>query len=340
MVCNNMILDEYLEKIINDNEVPAIEVIIGNSQKVEYHNFLGCSSLYPIQKLNENTLFDVASLTKVIATWPGIMSLIENNELSLNTTLLDIFEDEVCENLGQITIHQLLTHTSGLPKATWLNQYGKEKSKIREGILNSNLDSVPGLEVSYNNRGFIILGFVIEKITGRKLDNYLVNNIWRPLGMNDTMYNPDSSYNIASTEFDKATGEYKMGLVHDENAEVLGGVAGHAGVFSSAHDIALFCSNILKGENLLSGDSIKNSFMNHTANLNELRGLAWDIETIDNGQIIYEHLGFTGTSINIDYELSKYLVILTNRVHPTRDNISIREIRKKIKNYVFGGESK
>lgn len=196
--------------------------------------------------------------------------------------------------------------------------------------------------VAYSNRGFIILGIIVEKVTGMPLDKYAKEHIWQPMGMSCTTYNPEQCDNIAATEYVEEKNIVKKGIVHDENAEVLCGVAGHAGVFTTASDLSKFCRNILdkSGNGVISSKLIEESFKNQTAGMNEDRGLGWQIiEDESIKSTVVGHLGFTGTSIWIDPDSSTYVILLTNRVHPSRDNTNIQQIRKTVRQIVFNNNS-
>ena len=242
------------------------------------------------------------------------------------------------EKLKNVTIKNLLTHTLGLSERTYLKQFGNNKDDIIRGLLNDKLQDDVNSKVAYSNRGFIILGIIVEQVSGMALDEYAKKNIWQPMGMYNTTYNPQQDDNIAATEYIAEKNIVKKGIVHDENAEVLGGVAGHAGVFSTASDLAKFCRNILNksGSGLIIRALIEESFKNQTEGMNESRGLGWQIINDDEINVsLVGHLGFTGTSIWIEPQSGTYVVLLTNRVHPSRDNTNIQEIRKTVRRIVF-----
>lgn len=287
-----------------------------------------------------DTIFDLASLTKVVATWPAILILLHNQLIELDTPIATYINLPDNSTLAETTILDLLTHTSGLPERTYLRQYGKAKHDIIRGIYNTGLEAQKGIRVLYCNRGFILLGHIIEEVSHQSLDTFVLENVWNPLQMANTFFNPPSLYlsRIAPTEYREVLGACQRGTVHDENAAWLGGVAGHAGVFSTMGDLSRFCATILAGGKLsnnqvLDEKLISMSLVNHTSDKNEARGLAWEMLKDNNCfESFWGHTGFTGTSIWINPGLDAFAILLTNRVHPTRhNNTGIRHLRNSIR---------
>ncbi|MDY5910674.1 MAG: serine hydrolase domain-containing protein [Inconstantimicrobium porci] len=332
-------VNNYLNDVITCNKIPGAVICIGRGQEEVFFKEYGYRQVYPERELmHKDTLFDIASLSKVVSTWPCIMHLIDEGKIALNQRITDFLGDDINEKLKDVTIKNLLTHTSGLSERTYLKQFGNNKDDIIRGLLNDKLQDDVNSKVAYSNRGFIILGIIVEQVSGMALDEYAKKNIWQPMGMYNTTYNPQQDDNIAATEYIAEKNIVKKGIVHDENAEVLGGVAGHAGVFSTASDLAKFCRNILNksGSGLIIRALIEESFKNQTEGMNESRGLGWQIINDDEINVsLVGHLGFTGTSIWIEPQSGTYVVLLTNRVHPSRDNTNIQEIRKTVRRIVF-----
>lgn len=332
-------VDDYLNKVICNQKIPGACIAIGMGKNNVFKKCYGYQQIIPTKiEMRIDTIFDLASLTKVVSTWPSVMMLIQEKKMSLNDRIGDFFSCKLSENVKSISIQNLLTHTSGLSESTYLRQYGSDKKNILLKLLEENTKYPKETQVAYSNKGFFILGNIIEVVTGQKLDDYVSKRIWKPLGMNHTSYNPSEIDNIAATEFIKDKNLVKRGIVHDENAEFIGGVSGHAGVFSNIYDLILFCEMIVsKDSKLLQQSIIEESFKNYTNGLNENRGLAWKLnyDTMYRNYVV-EHLGYTGTSIWIDPIECIYVIFLTNRVHPTRENTNIQIIRKNIKQLVFG----
>ena len=241
-------IDSYLKYVTYNQIIPCANISIGTSKELIYFKSYGNRQLYPtIEAANTETLFDIASLTKIIATWPAIMYMIENSLLELSTSLEDIWGQTVSPPYRIITIENLLTHTSGITAQTYLKQYGEDRLKIINGLLSAPLSALPNSTVIYSNRGFILLGLIIEQLTHQSLSQFVRTNIWEPLGMANTTFSPIiNQSNIAATEINVPSKTPLKGIVHDENAQLLGGIAGHAGVFSTLNDISIFCQNLLQ----------------------------------------------------------------------------------------------
>jgi len=286
----------------------------------------------------EETLFDLASLTKVVATATSVMILKEKGLISL--------ESDISEYLSEfkrkgISVFHLLTHTSGLPAWRPLYVEVKERSDVVKYLSEINLDYETGRKVVYGCLGYILLGEMIQRITGLGLDKFADKEIFKPLLMLNTFFNPpkDRREECAATEdsnsFEKRMSNYKdhrwrngviVGEVHDENANFLGGVAGNAGLFSTATDLYKFAKMLInRGENILSPDSVKMLSTIQTVRLNESRGIGWII--LSDGTLY--HSGFTGTAIWINLERRMFVTLLTNRVHPDATKEGIVDFRQK-----------
>ena len=332
--------DEYLRCTVDRDIIPGAVFAMGDADHVLFSAAYGVRRQLPSkEEMTVETLFDLASLTKVTAVWPAVLKLLECGMWRLDTMVGEIDPDVRDTPVGQVSICQLLTHSACLPERTWIVQYGRKREQIYRGICECGLDSEPGTRVAYSNRGFILLGCLIEKAVGMSIDEFVGRNVWSPSGMYRTRYNPEDTENAAPTEFDASQGKFICGSVHDENARVLKGVSGHAGVFSDVHDLSTFCRMIVRGgeidgKQVLSQEWIAKSFYNYTSDLNEGRGLAWQKRPGENG--MYRHFGFTGTAIWIDPQKSRWAVLLTNRVHPDREKYAsgIQEVRAAVQNYL------
>jgi len=315
-------LCDCLKGIVEKRILPGVVFAAGDADGVKMKCAVGKKRSFPYEEvMTVNTVFDLASLTKVVATWAAAMKLIGMGKLRLNMRVGDIDPEMADTPVGGVSIEQLLLHTGGLSERTWLIQYGREREAIYRGICEKPLDAQPGTRVAYSNRGFILLGFLIERIAGRTLDEFVRDEVWKPAGMRNACYCPKDVSRIAPTEFDAERGEYLCGVVHDENARVLGGVAGHAGVFSDAEELCRFCRMIVRGgDGVLDGGMIEKSFKNYTPGLGGDRGYGWQqCPETARPHSLFRHFGFTGTAIWIDIVHKKYFVMLTNRVHPNRE---------------------
>lgn len=309
------------EELVHATEkalIPGCVIVLAEKGEIKWAEAFGSRQIQPTkEKMTLDTIFDLASLTKVVATLPAILHLIDQGLLSLESTLKEYFHESIDIQSGDITIANLLTHTSGLSARTYLKQYGVSKKEMIKGILNSPLEHKIGSNVSYSNRGFILLGEIIEKISGESLFEYVQKNIWDKMGMRETVFTPhneDYLLRVAPTEYREEIQSCLKGSVHDENAAILGGVAGHAGVFSTANDLVQFCNMMMskgyyKGLKILKEHLVTQSLLNHTSHLNETRGLGWDFFSTDlRENEIIGHLGFTGTSIWLDPEKEVYCI--------------------------------
>ncbi|WP_411682745.1 serine hydrolase domain-containing protein [Clostridium thailandense] len=337
-------LRKYIKKCIDEKVLPGACFGIITRQESEIYAE-GHSELIPTKKLtNAEVIYDLASLSKVISTTTIILKLIEDGQITLFTNVYDILPDFKYKD---ITIYNLLTHTSGLPADIYdYEELCGSKEDMLKRVFSTELEHEIGKKVEYSDIGFILLGLIIEKVVG-PMDVYFNENIAKPLDMRDTCYNPKENLidRCAPTECTDLRGCIK-GTVHDEKSYILGGVSGNAGLFSTVKDLGRFCKMMLNkgsfhGKRILSESSIKMILEYNTEGLNEKRGLGWHIKdkfdhTSSIGDLaskstIY-HTGFTGTSMFIDFENQFAFILLTNRVHPSRDNMKLIELRKNINN--------
>lgn len=302
-----------------------------------------------------DTIYDVASLTKPIVTATLAMMLVEGKLLDLDAAVDHYLpgwaaatsNDAERSRRERVTVRMLLLHASGLPAHRDFFLTAKDRRALLGMAAAEPLLQDPGIRTEYSDLGFILLAEIIEQISGRGLDELACDYIFSKLGMTDSTFNPPKKLRprIAPTENDVSFRKRLLrGEVHDENAWVLGGVAGHAGLFSTAHDLAVFAQMLLNGgiyahERLLSRATIE-TFTARVAG-GSARALGWDVPTMPGmtGQYFspgsYGHWGFTGTSLWIDPEKDLFVVLLTNRVHPTRANDKIRQLRPAIHDAIF-----
>ena len=334
-------IDFMLERAVSQGLISGGVVLIGNSEGVIYtasRGRVGASPDSPV--LSERTMFDIASLTKVVATAPAIMKLLENGHITLLDPLSRWFPEFEGTDLEDITILNLLTHSSGLndisfasatPLKTAINKMGHQK-----------INRIPGTSFRYADINFILLAELIQRTSGIALDRFCRENLYGPLGMADTMFLPplDKPGSIAPTI--GTSNELLTGIVQDGNARLLGGVAGHAGLFSSASDLSRFASMILNNGKL-HGVSVFNErvLAQMTApyfysNGHVVRGLGWDIfspYSAPRGNFFSEssfgHTGYSGSSIWIDPQRDMFVILLTVRLN-YRDIRHINQLRSDI----------
>ena len=328
----NDILRDACEKRL----IPGAVFLAGNGNDVLFHQAYGCAQWIPDElPMTEDTRFDLASLTKVTATWPCIVRLLEAGELDLEMTLPEMLDDwDIPESHRWITLFHLLTHTAGLTEDEDVDTFGATRAERVRATVTFPL-KYPAGEVHYSDLGFILLGEIVSKKTGLPLDQ-AARRIWDELGMTHTTFNPPKDLPFASTEI--VNGVTTRGTVHDERAQQLFGVAGHAGAFSTAGDLGIYCRQLLPGRHSLicSDEWLRRSFKLHVPDETWNRGLAWVVHRETPEGSLIGHTGFTGTSLHVDTVSGDYDVLLTNRVHPTRANKNLQAIRMRIRHILYG----
>jgi uncharacterized protein YbbC (DUF1343 family)/CubicO group peptidase (beta-lactamase class C family) len=327
------ILDQAIDQAIQEGRIPGAVLLIGHQGQIVHRKAYGKRALVPTpEAMTVDTIFDVASLTKVVATTSSLMKLFEDGKFRLNDRVTQ-YLPEFQEGKSPITIRNLFTHFSGMPPDLVLSP---PWSGYQTGIhmaMSQRPSGPPGELFVYSDINFILLGELVHRLSGQMLSDYAREHVFLPLGMRETMFQPPPSLvpRIAPTERDGPNGAPLRGVVHDETSRYMGGVAGHAGVFSTAGDLARFCEMLLhKGEfdgaRLFSALTVeKFTTPQSPADQPILRGLGWDIDSPFSGNRgdlfpigSYGHTGFTGTSIWIDPVSDTYVILLANSVHPFR----------------------
>jgi CubicO group peptidase (beta-lactamase class C family) len=275
----------------------------------------------------KQTIYDVASLTKVVGTTAAIMILFDEKKINLDERVVTYLPTFSGGEKDRITIRQLLTHTSGLPAGRDIWRITQSPLEARAAVVGTSLEARPGTRYIYSDLGADLLGLLVEVVSGEPLDKFLDRRVFAPLGMNDTFFRPADSlrYRIAPTEVTPPRGYPLRGEVHDENAFALGGVAGHAGLFSTAADLSVFAQMMLNGGEYNGVQIISRPTVElFTSRSVGHRALGWDTAEGDYGSgrylgsTAYGHTGFTGTSMWIDPERQMFVILLTNRVHAAR----------------------
>jgi len=332
-------LDRVAQETIDAGETPGVVFVVGHRGKIVYRKAFGSRSLKPERTpMTVDTVFDVASLTKVVATTSSVMSLVEAGKLRLRDPVSRYWPEFKQNGKEAVTVRQLMTHTSGLP--SWENYRkafgdlnGPAIQDVRQQILPklaaTALQNPPDTKFVYSDLGFITLGELVQRISGEPLDQYAQRHVFAPLKMRDTGYNPDAERRLRAAPATLWNGTYLQGQVHDPNAAVMGGVAGHAGLFSTGDDLARFARMLLSSDN---GDrkqyplgpvTIRQMTSPHTPAGLPVRGLGWDIDSPYShvrGDLMplgsFGHTGFTGTFIWVDPYSQSFIIGLSNRVHP------------------------
>jgi len=355
---------------------PGAVLWVQRGEQVVYQGVWGKTSLAPdATPVSFETLFDVASLTKVIATTSAILYLIQNRiefpshpihshvssqAIHLDTPLEEIMHGVLDEDKKNLTLRFLLSHSSGFPDTRPFYKIIQKEEDKKQGFLGSEqakeqmfdlvhretLVYIPGTQQIYSDLGFILLGECIERLTNKTLDSFCRTEIFEPLGLRDTFFLPMHQKkpilkNVAATERCPWRGKVLMGEVHDDNAYAMGGVAGHAGLFSTAGDIASFALSVLKTWHGDRGFFDPFLIRECTQGQPGEWGLGWMMrsEPSSSGCFFsdssFGHLGFTGTSLWVDPLRDLIVVFLTNRVHPFRSNDQIQSFRPRLHDLIF-----
>lgn len=312
--------------------------------------------------MRAETLFDLASLTKIIAVWAGVGMLWENAQIDLDDPLAKHLPDAAGFPLGGVTIRQFLTHTSGVPlRANLRASYGTDPEAVRLGVLREAMRRPAGEAVEYTDRSALILGLLVEHLADRRLDAVARDAVWAPLGMAATRFGPMPGALVeecAPTEFDDEAGAHVRGSVHDFSGRLLG-VCGISGTFSNAPDLGRFLRYMVAPQDtdmveplgvVASGTAagrvgfgrrwIRESLRLHTGDLDPARGLFWvpSPKTAAGEEDVWLHYGFTGTGMWVSPTLRRWAVLLTNKVYYSRDRGPIAQVRNEFRRLVFHGQ--
>jgi CubicO group peptidase (beta-lactamase class C family) len=375
---NSEIISSYLDGEIASGSIPGAQYVIGENQRIVAEDALGLAVVEPeALPTTLDTIYDLASLTKPLVTAILVLKLVERRALELDAPVARYLNEFNHKEKREITLAQLLTHTSGLPNWRPLYFEADSRSDVPAAISRILLEPVASsasMEVIYSDLNYILLGFVLERVTGERLDWLAEREIFEPLGLRRTMFNPPPHLlpHIAATErgqefeFSNAIADVEArswqigssrsnsvypkdptypscwrkemiwGGVHDGNANFMEGVAGHAGLFSTAGEAFLIANQVLPGSKLLKPDTLPLFAANMTYGFATSRSIAWILaETPDCSagpelpRTAFGHNGFTGTSIWIDPAKRRVLVLLTNRVHPRVHSFDMRELRRR-----------
>jgi CubicO group peptidase (beta-lactamase class C family) len=333
-------VDRLLETYRERGAFPGGVLAVGNQTGLLHLHPFGHLSYAPdARPVTAGTLYDLASLTKVVATTTMAMILVDERRLDLDKPVHDYLPAFQGPGKEAVTVHHLLTHSSGLDATAPLFREVRSKAAYVERITAMDLSYPPGSKSVYSDLGIILLGEILEKISGRPLDVFARERVFLPLGMKHTGFRPPRPLwpRIAPTENDPWRGRMLQGEVHDENAFAMGGVAPHAGLFSTAGDLALFARMLLNGGGRIVSRQTLELFTQKAGIPDSDRALGWDTKSAEGSSAgtlfspdSFGHTGFTGTSIWIDPERQIFLILLTNRVYPTRENNLIREVRPAV----------
>ena len=320
-------VDSVIQQAVADGTIPGAVLVVGHDGAVVYRKAYGSRALEPRREpMTLDTVFDLASLTKVIATTTAVMQLVEQGKVRMNDPVAKYLPEFAQNGKDDITVRQLLTHYSGLEPDLDLKEPWEGKDTAYRMAFAETPQQAPGSGFVYSDINFITLGALVERASGETLDGYTTKHIFAPLKMTRTRYVPPAAWRakIAPTQYDES--EHMLrGEVHDPTARRMGGVAGHAGLFSTADDLAKFAQALLSGGGgILSPAAVaKMTSPEQPPAAPVLRGFGWDIDSpfsSNRGDLLpvgsFGHTGFTGTSVWIDPTTQTYIILLTNAVHP------------------------
>jgi len=350
-------IDEAVLASIERKETPGAVVLVARKGRIVYRKAFGDRAIEPKREaMTVDTIFDLASLTKIVATATSMMILVERGKVSLADPVALYIPEFGKHGKERITVEQLMTHRAGLPPDNEIADYVGKTVHPLSLIYELRPSYEPGTRFVYSDVGFIVAAEILRRVSGKRIDAFARESIYVPLGMNDTWFSTevakvlrnipaavraDSAHLDFSNEFyaseariertattENREGRWMRGEVHDPRAYEMGGVAGHAGLFSTADDLAIFCQMILNkgeynGKRILAPYSIERMVSAQTLPTSQMRGIGWDINTSyssNRGDLFpvgtFGHTGFTGTSIWLDPASETFVVLLTNRVHP------------------------
>ncbi len=337
-----------LTQAVADGAFPGAVAVVGNGAGITTAFGAGQLDATDATVPTVQTIYDLASLTKIVATTTVMLQLVDQGTVALDAPVVRYLPEWKGPRTAGITIRQLLTHSSGL--AAWRPFYKEaaDRAEARTQLMLVGPEAPPGTRYLYSDMNFMLLGMVVEQVTGMSLDSAFSVRVAKPLRLADTRFRPDSSQRlrIAPTEFDPWRQRQLRGEVHDENASRFDGVSGHAGLFSTGADLARVVRMWLNGGTLdgvrLASANTVSQFTRAQDTLISKRALGWETATGGNsaGKRLslssFGHTGFTGTSIWVDPTRDLFVILLTNRVNPTRENRKIGGVRTALADAVAG----
>ncbi len=306
-------------------------------------------------RVTDSTVWDLASLTKVVATTSAVLQLVADGRVALDTPVVRYLPRWTAPNAGLVSVRHLLTHSAGLPAWRPLYKEAWSAEEAMAQVYATGPDTVPGARYVYSDLGFILLGELVQQMTALPLDSYVLAHVFLPMGMRETRFHPPALWRsrTALTEIDPWRQRHLRGEVHDENSFQLGAVSGHAGLFSTARDLTRFAQTLLRTAwplegtpspdlpPVLDGATLR-AFTERQPHAGSHRALGWETPTGSNsagrrlGARAFGHTGFTGTSLWIDPDQDLFVLLLTNRVNPTRQRQGVGPVRMALADAVVG----
>jgi CubicO group peptidase (beta-lactamase class C family) len=339
-------LDPVISAAIDRGEAPGAVVLVGRRGRVVYEKAYGLRSVEPAAAaMTADTVFDLASLTKVVAGATAVMVLIDRGRVDPAEPAVRHLPEFTGQGKDEITVEHLLIHRSGLIADNSILDYRDGRASAWKAICALKLRDKPGARFVYSDVGYIVLGELVARLGGKALDAFCREHIFRPAGMMETVFKPVEELRRRCAPTERRAGRWLTGEVHDPRAAALGGVAGHAGLFSTAQDLAIYSQMILDGgavggARVLSAAAVR-AMTARRGPVGEGRGYGWDIDTsysFPRGDLFaggLGHTGFTGTSLWLDQQTGVFVVLLTSRVHPFGKGGVVR-LRARVANVVAG----
>jgi CubicO group peptidase (beta-lactamase class C family) len=321
-------IDGTIDEALRARQLPGCVVLVGRHGKIVFQKAYGSRHVLPERvPMTLDTVFDLASLTKPVATATSVMILVERKAVGLDDRVSRHIPEFTGHGKEQITVLQLLTHQGGLVADNPLSDYRDGPQEAWERIFAARPAVPPGSKFLYSDVGYLVLGELVRRVSGKSLDEFSRENIFGPLGMRETRFLPPADLRRRAAPTEKRDGKWIEGEVHDPRAFALGGIAGHAGLFSTARDLAVYAQMLLgRGEyggvRILRQSTVEAMTKPYRVSAG-LRGLGWDMRTgysSNRGESFsaraFGHGGFTGTAMWIDPELDLFVIFLSNRLHP------------------------
>ncbi|WP_164102184.1 exo-beta-N-acetylmuramidase NamZ domain-containing protein [Candidatus Laterigemmans baculatus] len=321
-------IDGLVEQALEEEKMPGAVVMIGHAGEIVFHRAYGHRQLQPERlPMKPDTVFDMASITKPVATATSVMILRDRGEICLHDKVSKHLPEFAANEKQDITIEQLLLHVGGMIPDNSLSEYKEGRDKAVENLLNIGLNYEPGKRFRYSDVGFQILGELVHRVTGKTVHEFSQEAIFQPLGMQETGYLPPEKLQERAATTEQREGRWMRGEVHDPRAYAMDGIAGHAGLFSTATDLAVYAQMMINqgaygGVSILSPATVRTMTAGYSVPQGQ-RGLGWDKRSgysSNRGATMspsaFGHGGFTGTAMWIDPELELFVIFLSNRVHP------------------------
>ncbi len=339
-------IDDVVREALERGDVSGAVIAVVRGQEIVFHKAYGLRTKDPDEAMKVDTVFDLASLTKALATAPSVLLLVEQKKLALTAPVARMLPEFGAKGKDAITVQELLLHTSGLRADIGVGDFthGRDETVRRIGMLAPDTD--PGTRFEYSDLGYVTLGALVEKVSGRSLDELARASFYAPLGMRDTMFRPPPALAARAAPTAKEVDAFLQGTVHDPRARALGGVAGHAGLFSTVDDVARFATMLLNrgelgGVRVLAASTVAALTLPHELPAGAgTRALGWDIDTRFSGVRGelrgFGHTGFTGTSVWIDPTRKAAVVVLTSALYPEGKG-DVRRLRREVATVVARG---